>query len=293
MKKIKEYARLMRVHHYIKNLLIFAALVCSGQIFCREKLLSALAGFGAFCAASSVVYIINDIRDQEKDRRHPTKRNRPIASGRVSVKNARILTAVLLAVSALCNAYPFHIASSLLLALYIALNLAYSFGLKSVPLVDVAILVSGFLLRVMYGAVVTKITISNWLYLTVISLAFYFSLGKRRNELKRESSSGTRKVLKYYTEAFLDKNMYMCLTLAIGFYTLWCMDGSTVSLYGGGLVFTVPIVLLITMKYSMDIEGDSDGDPVEVLLHDKALVLLCAVYFSVMFAIFYFLRGQL
>lgn len=287
MEKTKDYICLMRVHHYIKNFLIFAALACSGQFFCWEKLLTALTGFGAFCTASSVVYTINDIRDQEKDRQHPTKRNRPIASGKIPVKNAWVLAVILLAASALCNVYSFHAVSSLLLALYLVLNLAYSFGLKNVPLVDVAILVSGFLLRVIYGAVVTEIAISNWLYLTVIALAFYFSLGKRRNELKRENGSGTRKVLKYYTVAFLDKNMYMCLTLAIGFYALWCMDGSTVSLYGGGMVFTVPIVLLITMKYSMDVEGDSDGDPVEVLLRDKALVLLCAAYFSVMFAILY------
>lgn len=286
MRKIKDYVRLMRVHHYIKNFLIFTALVCSGQFFHWEKLLTALTGFGAFCAASSAVYIINDIRDQEKDRRHPTKQKRPVASGRVPVKNAWILTAVLLAAAALCNIYALHTVSSLLLALYLVLNLAYSFGLKNVPLVDVAILVSGFLLRVMYGAVVTEIAISNWLYLTVIALAFYFSLGKRRNELKQEGS-GTRKVLEYYTVAFLDKNMYLCLTLAVAFYALWCMDGDTVSRYGGGTIFTVPIVLLIVMKYSMSVEGDSDGDPVEVLLRDKVLLLLCAAFFSVMFMVLY------
>lgn len=286
MGKIKDYVRLMRVHHYIKNLLLFAALVCSRQFFRWEKLLTALTGFGAFCAASSAIYIINDIRDQEKDRQHPAKRNRPIASGRVPVKKARVLAAVLLAAAVLCNAYSFHTTSSLLLALYLALNLAYSFGLKNVPLVDVAILVSGFLLRVIYGAVITEISISNWLYLTVIALAFYFSLGKRRNELKREGG-GTRKVLEYYTITFLDKNMYLCLALAVTFYALWCMDGGTVSRYGGGMIFTVPVVLLITLKYNMDVEGDSDGDPVEVLLRDKALLVLCAVYFSVMFAVLY------
>lgn len=258
MEKIKDYVWLIRVHHYIKNFLVFAALGCSGQFFHWEKLLTTLTGFGAFCMVSSVVYVINDIQDQEKDRQHPTKRNRPIASGRIPVKNAWGVAAFFLAASVLCNAYSFHAISSLLLALYIVLNLMYSFGLKNVPLVDVVILVSGFLLRVMYGAVITETVISNWLYLTVIALAFYFSLGKRRNELKQENgSNNTRKVLKYYTVAFLDKNMYMCLTLAIGFYALWSMDGSTVSLYGGSMVFTVPIVLLITMKYSMGVVSES------------------------------------
>lgn len=288
MEKINDYIQLMRIHHYIKNFLVFAALACSGQLFHIDKLLAGSAGFLAFCMISSVVYIINDIQDQDKDRRHPTKRNRPIASGKVPMKNAWGFAAVLLAATALCNAYSFHISSSLLLMLYFAVNLAYSFGLKNTPLVDVTILVSGFLLRVMYGAVVTGISISNWLYLTVIALAFYFSLGKRRNELRRKGGSDTRKVLEYYTEAFLDRNMYMCLTLAIAFYALWCMDGSTVYRYGGSTVFTVPIVLLITMKYSMDLEGDSDGDPVEVLLQDKVLLLLCVVYFFAMFVVLYF-----
>lgn len=105
----------------------------------------------------------------------------------------------------------------------------------------------------------TGIAVSDWLYLTVISVAFYCALGKRRNELKR-TGSGTRTVLKNYSPEFHDKNMYMCLALANVFYALWSTDGSTAELYGGKhMVFTVPIVLLITMKYSMDVEGDSDG----------------------------------
>lgn len=289
MEILKEYVKLVRIHHYIKNLLVFAALGCSGQLFYVDKFMAALLGFIAFCLASSVVYIINDIRDREKDRFHPTKCNRPIASGKISSKSAWILAAALLFVSVFCNSMVFHPSSSILLALYMILNLAYSFGLKNKPLVDVAILASGFLFRVMYGAVITEVEISNWLYLTVIVLAFYFGLGKRRNELKRVSPEGeTRKVLKYYSVGFLDKNMYMCLSLANAFYALWCMDTGTSSRYGVSLVFTVPIVLLITMKYSIDVEGDSDGDPVEVLLHDRLLLLLCFLYFSVMFVILYF-----
>lgn len=290
MKKLGVFLRLMRVRHYVKNLLVFAALGCSGRLFQADKLTAALAGFAAFCAASSVVYIINDIRDREKDRLHPTKRERPIASGRVSPRSAGILAGVLLLAALLCNALVFRPLSSVLLALYVALNLAYSFGLKDVPLVDTAILSAGFLLRVMYGAAVTEIPISNWLYLTVIALAFYFSLGKRRNELKRLSAGGgTRRVLEYYSLGFLDKNMYMCLSLANVFYALWCVDAGTSSRYGAPLVFTVPVVLLILMRYSMDVESDSDGDPVEVLLRDRALAALCLAYFACMFTILYVL----
>ena len=100
---MKHYLKLMRVHHYIKNLLVFAALACSGQFFNIQKLLAGFAGFAAFCMVSSVVYIVNDIRDKEKDQKHPTKRNRPIAAGTVSVRNAWILAAVLLIAAAVCN----------------------------------------------------------------------------------------------------------------------------------------------------------------------------------------------
>lgn len=288
MGAVKPYIKLMRVHHYIKNLLVFAALACSGQFFQGEKLWRGVAGFFAFSMVASAIYVINDIRDREKDRLHPAKRERPIASGAVCVKAAWVMAAALLALGGGCNALVFHPGASLLLAAYLVLNLAYSFGLKDVPLVDVSILVSGFLIRIIYGAIITDIQISNWLYLTVIAGAFYFALGKRRNELKRTGSTSTRKVLEFYNPDFLDKNMYMCLALANVFYALWSMDDSTVAARGNnGLIWTVPVVLLITMRYSMDIEGDSDADPVEVLLHDRMLMALCGAYLLIMAAMLY------
>lgn len=286
---MKNYLKLMRVHHYIKNFLVFAALACSGHLFNFEKMAAGIEAFVAFCMVSSVVYIINDICDREKDRKHATKCKRPIAAGTVSVANAWVLTAVLLIAAAICNGLAFHMTSSLLLMIYLILNLAYSFGLKNVPIVDVTILVAGFLIRIMYGAIVTEITISNWLYLTVMAFAFYFALGKRRNELRQAGDGETRPVLKAYPLKFLDMNMGMCLTLANVFYALWSIDENTTSFYNNNhLIFTVPIVLLITMKYSLDIEGDSDGDPVEVLLHDKLLLSLVALYLAVMLIILYF-----
>lgn len=285
---MKHYLKLMRVHHYIKNFLVFAALICSGQLFDPGKLTAGIAGFVAFCMVSSVVYIVNDIRDKEKDRKHPTKCRRPIAAGTVSVKAACALAAVLLIVAAFCNAIAADLTATSLLVLYLVLNLAYSFGLKNIPIVDITILVAGFLIRILYGALVTEITISNWLYLTVIAVSFYFALGKRRNELKFISEGETRQVLKAYPINFLDKSMNMCLTLANVFYALWSMDEKTVTFYNSdALIFTVPIVLLITMKYSLAIEGESDGDPVEVLLHDKILLALCVVYLAAMFTILY------
>ena len=278
----------MRISHYIKNLLVFAALACSGQFFDFKKLSSAILAFLSVCMVSSAVYIFNDIRDKDKDRKHPTKCKRPIAAGKVSTKGAYILAFSLLIIGFVFNYLTFNITASLLLLVYLVINLAYSLGLKNIPILDITILVAGFLIRIIYGALVTGITISNWLYLTVIALSFYFALGKRRNEIKQNADGETRRVLKAYPINFLDKNMGMCLTLANVFYALWSMDEKTISFYNNQyLIFTVPIVLLITMKYSLNIEGNSDGDPVEVLLHDKILLLLCVLYLSVMFAILY------
>lgn len=290
---LKSYIKLMRIHHYIKNLLVFAALACSGQLFSWERFSSGLAGFFAFCMVSSAVYVINDIQDKEKDCLHPAKKNRPIASGSVSVKKAWMLAVILLVMGGIFNFRTYHVFSGILLALYFLLNLAYSLGLKNIPLMDVSILVAGFLIRIVYGAIITEIEISSWLYLTVIAGAFYFALGKRRNELKRVENGETRKVLQLYSADFLDKNMYMCLGLVNVFYALWSMDESTTAAYKNKyLVLTVPLVLIITMKYSMDVEGNSDGDPVEVLLHDKILLLLCGAYLAVMFVILYFVGGH-
>ena len=285
---MSDYLKLIRPHHYIKNLLVFAALVCSGQLFDAKKLTAAVFGFLAFCMASSAVYVINDIRDRARDAVHPTKCDRPIASGRVTVRSAAVLCSVLFVLCAVFNCLSFGLISTLLLGLYVILNIAYSMGLKNIPLLDVTILVAGFLIRVLYGAKLCDIEVSGWLYLTVVAFSFYLALGKRRNELKRLGGDDTRAVLRHYSMDFLDKNMYMCLALANAFYALWSMDSATVATYGGrNLVFSAPLVLIITMKYSLSVEGCSDGDPVEVLIHDRVLCVLCAVYVAVMLCLLY------
>ncbi|MDR1002266.1 MAG: decaprenyl-phosphate phosphoribosyltransferase [Oscillospiraceae bacterium] len=286
---MKKYIKLMRVHHYIKNILILLPLIFSGQLFATDLVLKTVLGFFSFSLLSSVVYIVNDTKDAKSDRLHSTKKNRPIASGQVKIHSAVILACVLFIISIAVNYFAagLDIKISLYLILYFVLNLFYSLGLKNIPILDIAILVSGFLLRLLYGAAITDIEISKWLYLTVIAISFYMGLGKRRNEQKQQTGS-SRKVLKQYTQSFLDKNMYMCLALAIVFYSLWSVDPITIArIDNTNLVWTVPIVILICMKYSMNIEGDSDGDPVEVILKDKMLLALCVVFALVFLGIFY------
>lgn len=288
--RIKYYIREMRIHHYIKNLLVFVPLACSGQLFDAAKLLSSLWLFLSFCFIASAVYFINDIRDIDIDRRHPTKSKRPIAAGQISIKSAIVFTAVLIAASVVFCILCFNIFAIVLLMLYFVLNLGYNLGLKNIPLLDVAILVSGFLIRTICGAAVTNIQISEWLYLVIIAVSFYLGLGKRRNELLRQGDD-SRQVIKKYSFAFLDRNMYVFMALIVVFYSLWTLDEKTVAAYHGSrLIWTVPVVIIIFMKYSLSIEGNSDGDPVEILLHDKALIGLCALYLSLMFVLLYVIK---
>ena len=271
-----ELVKLMRPKHYIKNFLIFVSVTFDRNLFNAPVLLRALLGFAAFCLLTSAVYVLNDIRDVEADRQHEVKRHRPIASGAVPVPAAWALAAVLL-VSALA----IHLAACgrqglFFMLAYLAVNLGYSLGLKHVPFLDIVLLVMGFVLRVVYGAAIVGSSTSVWVYLTVFSLSFYLGLGKRRNELAKTQGS-TRKVLQYYSYEFLDKFMYLCLTLAITFYALWSADSQVAAKYGTDkLIWTVPIVIIILMKYSADIESNSYGDPVDVVMHDKVLLLLGA-----------------
>lgn len=281
---IKQILYLMRVKHYIKNILIFVPLVFSQQLMNREKLISTFGGMLAFCFISSAVYIINDLFDIEKDRLHSTKKDRPLASGAVKPSAAVFLCVLCICIALAINCmYSFE--SIIWLMLYLILNVAYSRDLKNRPIIDVAILASGFLIRIIYGASLTSTYISEWLYLTVISGALYLGLGKRRNELqKQETDSVTRNVLKQYNYNFLDKNMYICLALTDCFYALWVIDRKMPM-----LVWSVPMIILIFMKYSLDIENNSDGDPVEVILNDKVLTILCLGYITYTVVTLYFM----
>ena len=275
-----EYLKLMRVKHYVKNVLVFIPLFFNRTFFNLDDLAQIIMGFICFSMISSAVYILNDIRDVEKDKNHPKKKMRPIASGRVSKRKAIILLIVCILVATIISGLFLKKSSIIFLALYFVLNVIYSMGLKNYPIIDVVILASGFVIRVLYGGALVGIEISKWLYLVIVTGALYMGLGKRRNELKQQKN--TREVLKYYNEAFLDKNMYVAVSLVIVFYALWTMESAS-----SVMTWTVPFFVIILMRYSFDIEGTSDGDPVEVLMQDKILIILSVLYAICIFVLLY------
>lgn len=286
---MKNYLKLLRIKHWLKNGLVLLPLFFGKNIFNLNKIFFVLIAFIIFSFISSIVYIINDINDIESDRNHPKKKNRPLASGKVSIKNAILVLILLMILSISLIIYLYNKTTNIFIILipllYLILNILYSTKLKHIPIIDVAILVSGFVLRVYYGGIVSNIEISSWLYLMIMFGSFYLGFGKRRNEMKHNN---TRKVLKYYNKEFLDKNMYVSLGLSIISYSLWCVDPLTkLNISSNYLILTIPLVMMIFQKYSLIIEGDSDGDPIEVILNDRLLISLITAYIIVMIFIIY------
>jgi 4-hydroxybenzoate polyprenyltransferase len=298
MINIRLYFQLLRVQHWIKNTLVFIPLFFSAGLFNASLIAGTVFGFICFSLLSSIVYILNDIRDMEKDRLHSSKCRRPLASGEIPMPRAvvflAILAAVLIVLLVMLRIYGnhlFNLKSVGLMLLYMALNIAYSLGAKNIPIVDVTILASGYVIRVLFGSLIIGVNVSLWLYLVITLGAYYMGLGKRRNEITG-NETGTRAVMKFYSHSFLDKNMYVCQALCVVFYALWSVDPVTVErFHTSAFVYTIPVILIIFLKYSLNIETDTDGDPTSVLLGDKILLSLCALYAVCAFCIIYLNRA--
>ncbi|MBO5333537.1 MAG: UbiA prenyltransferase family protein [Clostridia bacterium] len=287
---MKKHIKLLRIKNYIKNALILVPAIFSKQLFDLSSLPSVLFGLISFCMLSSAVYIFNDLCDVRRDKLHPEKRNRPIANGSISRKSAIKIMAFLLIICIAtnhfaCGANPL---SWSLLLIYFVLNILYSIKLKQIPILDVTIIASGFLIRVFYGSAILDIEVSKWLYLTVIAISFYIGFGKRRNELVIAENNETRSVLSFYNYNFLDKNMYVCSALTIVFYSLWSVDTSTIENFGNNaLIWTVPLVILICITYSLTVEKYSEDDPIDIIFKNKFLLVLIALYGIAVIGIIY------
>lgn len=268
-----EYLKLIRIKHWIKNFLIFVPMLCA-RALSLNNIYVVLLGFFSFCFASSFIYIINDIKDIEKDRLHPIKKNRPLASGKISKRNGIILLVVMLVTSILLNILAQKTIMgipAILLIVYVVINIFYSFGLKNYAIIDVVLLTTGFILRVYYGAALLNIVVSSWLFLTIMSGALFLGLGKRKKEFINHK--GVRASLEAYSENFLDKFQYTCLSLTLVFYSLWAIEQDIKY-----ILYTIPIVVTIFMRYCLVVEKNTDGDPATIFYSDKPLIGLCVLF---------------
>ncbi len=268
-----KYLKQMRVKHYIKNILIFFPLIFSKNLFNNDLLYKTIIGFIVFSLLASVVYTINDINDIKCDRLDSKKKSRPITNGSISIKKAIIMIGILLMIIIILlftNNILFT-SSSIILLIYLIINIYYSLGGKNIPIIDITLLSLGYVLRVFYGGLLISVPISNWLFLTTLSSSYYLVLGKRKKESLRKNK---RTVLKYYPKDFYDKYLTIFLSMIIIFYSLWIITSINSQIF----IYSTILIIIIFMKYSIDLEIDNDGDPTSIFLKDKSLIILSIIY---------------
>ena len=259
----------MRPHQWVKNVFVFAGLVFSQSWENTTLDLRVLLAFAAFCCASSLVYILNDWHDRASDALHPVKRHRPLASGAVSPFQALCLAAGLVAAS-------FFLAASnrtllLLLAMYVALNVAYSWRLKHVPVVDVSIIATGFMLRLLAGTVAVGIAPSRWLLLTGIFLTLFLGFCKRKAESFQEEST-RRAVMAHYPKDLIDTFIATTMTATLTTYSLFATSAEAQLQHGQRLLYTVPVVVFGLLRYTYQVHCGRGEDVARDLLRDVWLL---------------------
>ena len=266
----------MRPRQWAKNVFVLAGVVFAGKLFELPLVLRALAAFALFCAASSAAYLVNDFADREADAHHPTKRRRPIASGRLSPALALSMAALLAAI-AIGGALAVSRGLFAFVIGYFALTLAYNLLLKRIFIVDAIAVAAGFVLRAAAGAAAIDAVISPWLLSCSFSLALFLALGKRRHELTLlgDSAEAHRTALGDYTVALLDSWLTALTGATIVAYALYTQAPRTVEHFGTtNLIYTVPFVVYSLFRYQHRVVAEGKGgDPGAALLHDQGLIL--------------------
>jgi len=280
----------MRPYQWVKNLLVMAPLIFAGKLGDTEAVLSALAAFLVFCFLSSAVYLLNDVVDLEADRAHPRKRYRPVASGRLAPATA-ILGAALLAGGSLTVAYslgpsnrmaPFVVWP----ACYFILNLAYSFFLKGLLIIDCLSIALGFIFRVHAGSVVIAVKSSSWILLCTFFFALFLAFCKRRDEVTRvdDGSAATRASLRHYSQTYLDQIIPPLAAMSILCYALYTLAPGTVEEHGPNMILTLPIVVFGVFRYLFLVHHRGQGeDPSRVLFRDRPLIASGLLYLLVLY----------
>lgn len=273
---IRALLRSLRPPQWAKNAFVLAPLVFGKVLDDPASLLAASLAFVAFCAASSSVYLVNDVQDRESDRRHPLKRLRPVASGALPVPLALGAAAVLLAL-AIVLGVPLGAGFLAVLAVYALLNLGYSAGLKNVVILDVMIVAVGFVLRVIAGGLAIDVPVSSWLLLCTIFLALFLAFSKRRHEivLLAEEARGQRRVLDHYSPAFLDQMINVVTASSVVCYALYAVAPETQERFQSDwLVYTVPLVLFGIFRYLYLVyQKPHEKNPTEAILADPPFLL--------------------
>ena len=268
----------IRPRQWVKNVLVLAAPLAAGSVLEVHVLASAGIAFVVFCMAASGVYLVNDARDVEADRAHPTKRYRPIAAGVVPVNLAFALAAVLMIGSLVISAittWPLAVT----IAVYIGVQLAYCFGLKHQAVLDICIVSSGFLLRAVAGGTAAGIELSDWFLLIMAFGSLFMAAGKRYAELQLALSTGAkiRKSLQYYTPTYLRFVWTLAATAVVVCYGLWAFEQGAAKDTEWFQISMIPFTIAI-LRYAVDVDGGEAGEPEEIAFGDRVLQLLAIAW---------------
>jgi len=271
---MRAYLRLCRPHQWTKNLFVAAALCFTPAAMSWANAWRVMLGVLLFSAVASAVYILNDALDRAADRRHPTKRGRPLASGQARLPVALALAA-LLAGAGLAGGYLLQFAFGHWLALYLLLNLGYCLGLKHVSILDVMLIAVGFVLRLEAGAALIVTPPSVWIVLCTFLLALFLAIAKRRDDLVGELDASHRRSLAGYNKPFLDAAMTVVLGALMVFYALYTTDEGVMARLGTEqLYLSVPFVLAGCLRYlQIALVEQRSGAPTEIVLRDRFLIL--------------------
>jgi 4-hydroxybenzoate polyprenyltransferase len=279
----------MRPRQWVKNLFVFAGLIFAQKLFTPLALV-ALAAFAIFCALSGAVYLVNDVADRDKDRLHPTKRLRPLASGRLSVP-AAVLAALLLVALSLTASLLISWSLAVVAAAYVTLLILYSVWLKHLVIVDVLVVAAGFVLRAVAGAVAIDVEISGWLLICTILIALFLALGKRRYEYLAlgGGAAAHRPILAEYSAELLDQMIAVVTASTVTAYALYTMSPETVAKFHTHLLpATLPFVLYGIFRYLYLLyRRQLGGNPSELFLNDGPLLLNTFLWFLMVLVIVY------
>lgn len=274
---MKKYFKLLRVEQWVKNLFVFVPLFFSGNITNLDLLAKSIFAFIIFSLAASIVYILNDYNDIEADRKHPEKRRRPLASGAISKSKAiGILIGLVIVDIALVFIAQLYFHQLLwkfgtIIAFYVAMNLAYTFRLKHVPIIDIFIIAIGFVLRVLAGGYITGIGISQWAILLTFVLALVLAIGKRRGELINAQVSGkTRRALDGYNVQFADIALSISITLAIVCYLMFTLSPEVQARFHQRVFYTVVFVVFALLRYlQQTLVYNRTESPTKIVYRDR------------------------
>ena len=284
------YFKLLRPKDWAKNFFLFIPLFFAGEFLDLHKIISISYGFISFCCIASSIYILNDYKDVEDDRKHPVKCKRPIASGAVSPTTALIICAILV-VLGFTIAWFIKEKFVLVLAIYFIINLGYSLGLKSIPILDIILLSAGFVLRIKAGSIVGDVVLSEWIVIMVFLLALFMAIGKRRDDVLLKLTTGTdmRKSVKGYNLEFLNTLLALVSAVMIVAYFMYTMSPAVQTRLGTWrLYYTCLFVMAGIMRYLQIIYVQADaGSPTKILYKDRFIQITMLLWIASYIVIIY------